>query len=117
MTDDSTSQTLVNVGTWLQIPFSIFSIAIGAWLLWLLYPVLVDPLFWTLFGWYTLILLGFFLVIGFLGLILAIFWFRWRKDILGHKKGLIRTGIVGMIFTGTVPGLLVLLGAALYPTK
>lgn len=117
MADDSTPRTLVNYGAWLQIPFSIFMIAIGAWLLWLLYPVLVDPLFWALFGWYTLILMGFIIVVGFLGLILAVFWFRWRKDIPGHKKGLISTGIVGMIFTGTVPGLLVLLGAVLYPTK
>ncbi len=117
MTDASTSQTLMNVGTWLQIPFSIFIIAIGGWLLWLLYPVIVDAVYWMLFGWYTMILLGFVIIIGVLGFILAIFWFRWRKDILDHKKGLITTGIVGMIFTGTVPGLLVLLGAALYPTK
>lgn len=117
MTDDSTSKTLMKVGIWLQIPFSIFIVAIGGWLLLLLYPVIVDPTFWLVFGWYTLILLGFLVVIGFLGFILVIFWFRWRKDIPGHKRGLITTGIVGMIFTGTVPGLLVLLSAALYPTK
>ena len=117
MTDDSTSQTLMKYGTWLQIPFSIFIVGIGGWLLWFLYPVIVDPVFWMVFGWYTMILLGFIVVIGFLGFIFAIFWFRWRKDIPGHKKGLITTGIVGMIFTGTVPGLLILLSAALYPTK
>ena len=117
MTDDSTSQTLMKAEIWLQIPFSIFIVAIGGWLLLFLYPVIVDPAFWMVFGWYTLILLGFLVVIGFLGFILVIFWLRWRKDIPGHKKGLITTGIVGMIFAGTVPGLLVLLSAALYPSK
>ena len=117
MTENNTAQTLLNYGAWLQIPFSIFLIAIGGWLFWLLFPVLFDPLFWMLFGLLTTLLLCFVIFIGIIGFILTGIWFRWKHDIPGHKKGLITTGIIGIIFTGTVPGLLVLLGAAIYPTK
>jgi hypothetical protein len=117
MSDINTSQTLMKIGAWLQIPFSLLLIAIGAWLLWLLLPVIIDPMFWVTFGIFILLILSFVIVTGIIGFILTIIWFRWQHDILGHKKGLITTGIIGIIFTGTVPGLLVLLAAALYPTK
>jgi hypothetical protein len=115
MAENNTAQTLVNVGSWLQIPFSLLQIALGVWLLWLMFPVLVDPVFWTIFGWWTVLLLGFIIVGGVLGIILAILWFRWRKDVPTHKKGFIASSIIGMIISGGVPGLLVLIGAAIYP--
>ncbi len=117
MTDTETPSTLTNAGAWLQIPFSIFIILINVWMLWLLWPVLIDPLFWAAFGWWTALLLGFLTFAGIFGLILAAIWLRWRHDIPKHKKRLITTGIVGMIFTGTIPGLLILIGAALYPSN
>ena len=115
--NNNTPKTLMKIGTWLQIPFSFLLIAIGGWLLWLLFPVMTDPIFWITFGLFTTVILGFIIMTGIIGFLLTIIWFNWRHNILGHKKGLIATGIIGMIFTGTVPGLLVLLGAALYPTK
>ncbi len=117
MGDTETSLMLVKVGAWLQIPFSFFIIVIIAWMFWLLWPILIDPIFWTTFGWWTMLLLVLGIFAGILGLVLALLWFRWRYDIIGHKNGFIKTGIVGMIFTGTVPGLLVLVGAAIHPTE
>ncbi|MFX1317829.1 MAG: hypothetical protein ACFE9D_10025 [Promethearchaeota archaeon] len=117
MSNTETSLMLVKVGTWLQIPFSFFIIAIMVWLYWLLWPILIDPIFWVAFGGWTMALLGFEIFAGIFGLGLAILWFRWRHDIPNHKQALVKTGIVGMIFTGTVPGLLVLIGAVIHPTK
>jgi hypothetical protein len=116
MSDTETPSTLVRVGAWLQIPFALFIILFSAWFLWILWPVLIDPLFWTAFGWWTILLMGGLGVIGILGLGFAVIWLRWRHDIPGNKKRLITTGILGMILAGTVPGLLVLIGAAIYPT-
>ena len=115
MSDTKTPSTLITAGGWLQIPFSFFMIFISAWLLWLLWPVLIDPLYWTAFGWWTLLLLGFLVVVGVIGIGLAIIWLRWRRDILMNKRRLITTAIFGVIFTGTVPGILILIGAAIYP--
>ena len=117
MSETETSSTLVSVGGWLQIPFSLFMILIFAGFLLLLWPVLADPLFWTAFGWWTTLLFGFLAFAGVLGLGFAIMWLRWRRDIPGNKQKLIWTSIVGIILSGTVPGLLVLVGAAIYPTK
>jgi hypothetical protein len=116
MTDTETPSTLVSVGGWLQIPFSLFMILFSAWFLWILWPILIDPLFWTAFGWWTLLMMGALAFTGVFGLGLTVLWLRWRHDISGNKKRLITTGIIGMIFSGTIPGLLVLIGAAIYPT-
>ncbi|MFX1577154.1 MAG: hypothetical protein ACFFCF_08255 [Promethearchaeota archaeon] len=117
MSNTETSSMLVRIGAWLQIPFSFFIIVIIAWMFWILWPIMLDPIFWTAFGWWTTVLLGLSIFAGILGLILALFWFKWRNDIPTHKNDFIKTGIVGMIFTGTVPGLLVLIGAAIHPSK
>ena len=117
MGDIDTSSMLIRVGAWLQIPFSLFIIFIIAWVLWLIWPVLIGSGFWLIFGLWIALGLEFGIFTGILGLVLALLWFRWQHDIPTHKSGLIKTGIVGMILTGTVPGLLVLVGAAIYPTK
>jgi len=64
-----------------------------------------------------MLLLGFGIFAGVFGLVLSLLWFRWRYDVPGHKNGFIKTGIAGMILTGTVPGLLVLVGAAIHPSE
>ncbi len=117
MNDTETPSTLVRVGGWLQIPFALFSILFSVWMLWILWPILVDPLFWLAWGWWTLLSMIFLMFTGVLGIALAIIWLRWRHDITGNRQRLITTGIVGMILAGTVPGLLVLIGAAIYPTN
>jgi hypothetical protein len=117
MNDTETASMLVKIGSWLQIPFSFFIIIIIAWMFWFLWPVMIDPIFWVAFGWWTMVLLGLGVFAGILGLVFALLWLRWRNDIPDHKNDFIKTGIVGMIFTGTVPGLLVLVGAAIHPTK
>lgn len=114
MSETKTALTLVKVGIWLQIPFSIFILAIGGWLLWFLLPVLLDPIFWPTFGWWTMLIFGFIILSGIIGFILAIIWFRWRQNIPDHKTGFLASGIIGMILSGTVPGLLVLIGSVLY---
>ncbi|MHA2428204.1 MAG: hypothetical protein ACXADB_09295, partial [Candidatus Hermodarchaeia archaeon] len=116
MNETETPSTLVNVGGWLQIPFALFMIFISFWLLLILWPILIDPLFWTAFGWWTLLMMVALVITGVFGLSLSVLWLRWRHDIPGNKSRLIKTGIIGMIFSGTIPGLLVLIGAAIYPT-
>jgi hypothetical protein len=117
MSNTETPTTLVKIGGWLQIPFSLLMIIFTTWYLWLLWPVFTDPLFWPIFGWWIVIMLSLLIVFGTMGFILAFVWLRWQHDIAGHRNKLIGTGIVAMIFTGTVPGLLVLIGAAIYPTS
>jgi len=117
MSNTDTPKMLVKVGAWLQIPFSLFMILFTILYLWLLWPVFTDPIFWPIFGWWLVLVMGLLIVFGIIGFILAAVWIRWRRDIAGKRMKLIGTGIVAMIFTGTVPGLLVLIGAAIYPTE
>ncbi|MFX1510594.1 MAG: hypothetical protein ACFFBR_09835 [Promethearchaeota archaeon] len=115
MTESETPKKLVRIGGWLQIPFSLLIVLISIWMFWLMWPVLIDPVFWGLFGWWTAVLLGFLIACGIIGFILAYLWIKWQHNISEKKNRLITTGIIGIIFTGTVPGMLVILGAAIYP--
>ncbi len=115
MTESTTSMKLVRIGGWLQIPFSLFIMWISIWMLWQLWPVLIDPAFWLLFGWWTVLLLVFLVICGIIGFFLAFLWIRWQHNIAEKKNKLIITGIIGIIFTGTAPGMLVIIGAATNP--
>jgi hypothetical protein len=114
MTESTTSKKLIRIGGWLQIPFSLFIVLFSTWMLWLLWPVLIDPVFWILFGWWTAFLLIFLVACGILGFPLGYFWIRWQHDIADMKNKLLVTGIIGLIFAGTVPGVLVIIGAAVH---
>ena len=76
---------------------------------------MADPLFFALFGMLFIMSAGIYLIFGIFGLILALLWMRWRSDIAGHKTALMVTGILGLILGGGLPGLLVLIGAIIYP--
>jgi hypothetical protein len=78
-------------------------------------PPEVDP---TLFlAWLIQVMVAINLLRGLVGLIVVTPWFMWRKSPSAHKKGLIITGIIGLIIAGTLPGLLVLIGGALAPPE
>jgi hypothetical protein len=78
-------------------------------------PPEVDPALFV--AWLIQVLVVLDLLRGLVGLILVIPWFMWRKDPSTHKKGLIITGIIGLIIAGTLPGLLVLLGGIFTPSE
>jgi hypothetical protein len=117
MADEGTAQTLVNVGAYLQLIFFIVFLIMGIWNLYTLLPLMADPLFFMIFGILFFMVAGIYLVFGIFGLIWTILWWRWRHDIPGHKTGLLVTGILGLILAGGLPGLLVLIGAIIYPSK
>ena len=116
MADEGTAQTLVTIGAWLQLIFFIIFFIYGAWNLVGLLPLMADPLFFLLFGILFIMLAGIYLIWGIFGIIFTILWFRWKGDIPGHKTGLLVTGILGLFLGGGLPGLLVLIGAAIYPS-
>ncbi|MFW9831982.1 MAG: hypothetical protein ACFFD8_09425 [Candidatus Thorarchaeota archaeon] len=117
MSKDKPSSKLIRIGAWVQIPFSILMLSIGAWLFWLLYPNFLDPIFLASWGWVAIAILWFVIICGIIGFILSILWFRWQTDIPEHKNGFIASGIIGMIFTGTAPGLLVIIGSILHTSE
>ncbi len=116
MADEGTAQTLVNVGAYLQLIFFIIFLIYGAWNTYSMLPLIMDPLFGILFFMLFIMSAGLFLIWGIFGIIFTILWWRWRSDIPGHKTGLIVTGILGLFLGGGLPGLLVLIGAAIYPS-
>ena len=52
-----------------------------------------------------------------LSLVLSIIWIFWRKEPSEHRAALIITGIAGLVLTGFLPGLLVLIAGALAEKK
>jgi MFS family permease len=71
--------------------------------------ILIAQGMWGLFG---------YLAIGaVLSLFFTILWFMWRGQPSQHRVGLIITGIIGLILTGFLPGLLALIGGALAKEK
>lgn len=58
-------------------------------------------------------LFGYMAIAAVLSLIFTILWLMWRGQPSQHRVGLIITGIIGLILTGVLPGLLALIGGAI----
>jgi hypothetical protein len=124
MANEGTPSTLVLIGAIIQIIFvllfgglaGLFAIAIP------LFPTLSPseiPPGVTLAEliFVSQLMLGYFVIGAVLSLIFTIVWFMWRAQPSQHRVGLIITGILGLIFTGFLPGLLVLIGGAIAKTE
>lgn len=59
------------------------------------------------------VLFGYMAIAAVLSLIFTILWLMWRGQPSQHRVGLIITGIIGLILTGFLPGLLALIGGAI----
>ncbi|MFX1575645.1 MAG: hypothetical protein ACFFCF_00575 [Promethearchaeota archaeon] len=112
MADEGTARTLVTIGAWLQLIFWLIGIA-GIVLTFMMFLPFWDPLIMIVF----LMAVAIYILITIFGIIFFILWFRWRHDPSAHKTGLIVTGILGLIFGGVLPGLLVLIGGAIAPSE
>lgn len=51
------------------------------------------------------------------GFIFAVLWLQWRNDPLPNKTGMIVTGVIGIILTGVVPGILALVAGIVIPSE
>ena len=100
---DETASPLILIGAILQILLSIALLALGGlgFILPLIFGASID--LWLLIP-------AFFFIGGIISLIFCILWLNWRNDPGANKTALIVTGILGLIFGGFLPGLLVLIG-------
>ncbi|MFW9831320.1 MAG: hypothetical protein ACFFD8_06055 [Candidatus Thorarchaeota archaeon] len=114
MADEGTASTLVLVGAILQIFTMIawFYLAYTSYLGYMLFEMMFPGM-----GIFMLPMLIYFAIGGILGLIFLIIWFMWRSAPSSHRGGLIVTGIIAMIFSGGIGGLLVLIGGAIAPQE
>ncbi len=118
MADDTTATTLILIGAIFQIIIAIFFLIGGAGssigtAIGFLLGGISDPLDWV---WVFVPGVP-LMVFGILGLFFGIFWLRWRHTPQEFKQKLIMTGIIALIFTGVVPGLLILIGGAIVPEE
>ncbi len=116
MGDQQTASTLTLVAAIIQIIISVIFIILGVFLSLLFLPLMYDPYLWMIMGWWIFLPLLLFGVWGFIGLIVSILWFNWRHNPSEHKAGLIASGIIAMLFLGTVPGILALIAGAIIPS-
>lgn len=121
MADEGTSSTLVLIAAVLQLIFFFVLAAITALVAFVLtvlptippsylppdFPPLTEAMnvMWGL----TVQLI----VMTVLALIFSILWFKWRNVPSKNKIGLIITGILALIITGIIPGILALVGGAI----
>ncbi|MHA2405235.1 MAG: zinc ribbon domain-containing protein [Candidatus Hermodarchaeia archaeon] len=125
MADEGTSSTLVIIGAVLQLIF-FFLLAAGTGIVAMALTFLpsippsalppefppIDVLIGMMYGYVILLA-----VMTVFALIFSILWFMWRGSPSQHKAGLIITGILALIFSGFLPGLLVLIGGAISPSE
>jgi hypothetical protein len=110
MSDEQTASTLTLVAAILQL---IMSLGVASMTFMMFLPLFgLDPFFWSYLLWTIMVLP---IALGFIGLIFAILWFSWRKEPSRHKTGLIVSGVLGLLFAGFIPGLLVLIAGAIAP--
>ena len=106
------STIVVAVWAWFFLPSFLASLA-----------PLIDPatlaMLTTLFDWLILFIPIIALISSIPTLIVAIYTLRWRHTPELHKTGLIVIGILGLIFLGSLPGLLALIAGLIVeePTK
>jgi hypothetical protein len=118
MSNESTATTLVLVGAILQLIIGILLLlgglgsSIGT-TIGLLLVGIGTPLEWIWVAFPGVPLM----VLGILGLVFGNSWFRWRRTPIEYKEKLILTGIIALIFTGVLPGLLVLIGGSIAPEE
>jgi hypothetical protein len=117
MADIGTVRTLVLVGAILQFLFIIYyAYLILFWIPNLIYIIVppevafMIPILMTMYQ----TLFAIFIIIG---IILGILWLIWRKDAAAHRTGLIVTGVLGMLFAGGVPGLIILIAGIVAPSE
>lgn len=97
----------VGVGILILPSFLVETFNFIAWLLTTFFPSLAY-----LLGFITILIGGFFVFAGTLILIFSILWLWWRRNPEAHVTGLIITGLLGAIFGGLIPGLLIIIGGA-----
>ena len=112
MADEDTSRLLVLIGAVFQLITAIPLLLLGVFI-----SFIMLPSFYLIPSLLLIIFPAIFLIWGSGCLILAIYWFKWRHEPSAHKSALITTGIIGLIFGGTIGGLLALLGGALAPEE
>ena len=117
MAEEGTIRTLVLVGAILQVLFIINYLYLILFWIPNILPLIIPPEF----SWIMPILMSsyyiIFAVFIAIGIILLIIWLFWRKDPLAHRTGLIVTGVIGLLFAGFIPGLIVLIAAIIAPKQ
>jgi hypothetical protein len=78
-------------------------------------PFAFDPYIGPYFLEFVIAASSVLAILGIIDLIFVFLWFKWRYAPSEHRVGLIVTGIIGLLFTGFIPGLLVLIGGAIAP--
>lgn len=118
MADETTATTLILIGAIFQIIIAVlffiggFGSSIGTAIGFFLGGI-SDPL-----DWIWVFVPGVPLIVfGILGLSFGVSWLRWRHTPSEYKAKLIMTGVVALIFTGVIPGLLALIGGAIVPEE
>ena len=118
MSEETTATTLILIGAIFQLIIAIVLIIGGAGssigtAIGILLGGISDPL-----GWIWVFVPGVpLMVFGILALLFGIYWLRWRHTPQEFKQKLIMTGVIALIFTGVIPGLLVLIGGAIVPEE
>ncbi len=125
MADEGTSSTLVLVGAVLQLIF-FFVLAGMTALFAMVYAVLPTIPLSALppgtppIAEFMTVMMGIMIstaIMTVFALVFTIVWFMWRGNPSQHKVGLILTGILGLVFSGFLPGLLALIGGAIASKK
>jgi hypothetical protein len=118
MSDETTVTTLIFIGAICQIIIAVLFLlgGIGSSIgtaVGFIFGGFSDPfdLIWVFIPGVPMI------VFGILGLLFGTYWLRWRHTPAEYKQKLIMTGIIALIFTGVVPGLLTLIGGAIIPNE
>jgi hypothetical protein len=123
MSKEDTVKTLVLAGIILQI-FFVITAFIGVIFFPLMLEITIALLptppssealaFVTMFIQF---LIGLYMVHGTLGIIYIFLWFHWRRDPSAHRTGFLVTGVLGLVFGGLIPGLIVLIASRMIPQE
>ncbi len=118
MSDETTATTLIFVGAIFQIIIAILLLIGGAGssigtVIGFLLGGISDPTDWV---WVFIPGVP-LMVFGILALLFGMSWVRWRETPTEYKQKLILTGILALIFTGVIPGLLVVIAGAITPEE